>query len=360
MSRYKVRVIYSRRGLAQSLPVFLVLAVLIVSPFSVERRRLPGIWKLTSDSLPYVQDIRSKLRGLIYNKLKEDILLKLNPDGSFKQCNEGYSEGRWLVGQWTVNDDQRLVLAMRRQYFGPPFDVVLEGSIRENSTLTVEGQVQKGKFMYPPKHPAFFESPLANPESLGTFSLIQSVATFSVTSAYSEGPAEGNRTCFRRDDFYDKCFIMTIEPIEGHSSTRNKEADESLFDIRAMPIRFYRNNTFQAYGTNKILRGRFEVTNNDELVFEVSIFGMGRSISGSVYSEGLGLTHEDERSYAGSIEETEGKIRVQGTVVFGNDMGTDARPEPVGIFIMTETSSNQAGNPILVDDVPDGGFGIFE
>ena len=72
------------------------------------------------------------------------------------------------------------------------------------------------------------------------------------------------------------------------------------------------------------------------------------------------MTHDDERSYAGSIEESKGKIRVQGTVVFGNDMGTDARPEPVGTFIMTETSTTQAFNPILVDDIPDGGFGVFE
>ena len=68
----------------------------------MERRRLPGIWKLTSRSLPYEQDIRSKLKGIIDGKsmAEDEILIKINPDGSFRQCNEGYNEGRWLVGQW--------------------------------------------------------------------------------------------------------------------------------------------------------------------------------------------------------------------------------------------------------------------
>lgn len=61
------------------------------------------------------------------------------------------------------------------------------------------------------------------------------------------------------------------------------------------------------------------------------------------YSEGKGLTHEDERSYSGQIiaDEEEADIYsqslfVRGSVVFGTDLGSDARPEPVGVFSMME------------------------
>ena len=32
---------------------------------SVDPRKLPGIWKLHTESLPYEQDIREKLKGLL-------------------------------------------------------------------------------------------------------------------------------------------------------------------------------------------------------------------------------------------------------------------------------------------------------
>ncbi len=333
--------------------VVLFLVVLAASSFSVERRRLPGIWKLKSDSLPFEPDIRSKLQGLINGKSPEEVLLKLNSDGSFKQCNEGYSEGRWLAGRWKINDDQQLVLALRRQYYGPQFDILLEGPIDGTSTLRVEGKIQKGKFLYPQKHPAFFESPLINQETIGTFALEQSIATFSITSVRLQDPDKPNH--FEKADFCERHFILTIE---AKKKLGNDEPLDLSFDLRAMPIHFHANNTFQAIGINKILRGRFDTTENDQLSFQVSLFGMGRSVSGSVYSEGLGLTHEDERCYIGSIVELDGKLRVEGTVTFGADMGTDARPEPVGNFIMIETLPNDEND--CFDDVTDEGRGVFE
>ena len=331
-----------------------------VQAFSLERRRLPGIWRLRSDSLPYEADVRSKLTGLLYDKPPEEVLIKLNPDGSFKQCNEGYNEGRWLAGRWAVNDQERLVLAMRRQYFGPQFDVLLEGNIQETSRLKVEGDVQKGKFMYHAKHPSFFDAPLVNSEALGRFTLEQLVATSALAPVRVrvQDPYEANQ--FEKADFYDRQFIMTVEPIDDGKRTSGRgedPRDDIPVDIRAMPIRFFANNTFRALGTNKILRGRFEITEHDELAFEVSLFGMGRSVSGSVYSEGLGLTHEDERCYVGSIDETEGRLRVEGTVTYGADMGSDARPEPVGRFILTETVLSDED---LYFDLADDDYSIFQ
>ena len=337
-----------------SLPIIVWLTVVAllstVSPLVVERRRLPGIWRLQSEVLPFEPDIRSKLQGLLTDNgdHQEEILLKLNPDGSFKQCNEGYNEGRWMMGRWEVTDDWQLKLALRRQYFGPRFDVLLQGKLITDKNLKVQGDVQKGKFMYPHKHPAFFDYPLVNQESLGEFTLEQSIATFSVRPVRVQDPDKANR--FERSDFYDRTFIMTIEPIESTTTV------DAPVDIRAMPIRFFANNTFEALGTNKYLRGRFEITENDELSFQVSLFGMGRSVRGSVYSEGLGLTHEDERSYVGTIDETDGRFRVEGTVLFGTDMGSDARPEPVGKFILTETRVN--AEEVLLDT--DNDFGMFQ
>lgn len=343
----------------QSLTVAVLLKVLlVVSSFSVERNRLPGIWKLKSDSLLYEPDIREKMQGRrISPTTPREILIKLNPDGSFKQCNEGYCEGRWLVGRWEITDEQILLLALRRQYYGPQFDVMLEGHINGTSSLKVVGHVQKGRFMYPQKHPAFFEATLINRETIGNFTLEQSVATSSVTSGRLEHLDAANR--FQRADFYGRHFMMVIEPIETKTSSGNHELQDLPFDVRAMPIQFHSNNTFQAMGVNKILRGHFHITENNQLGFEVSLFGMGRSVSGSVYSEGVGLSHEDRRCYIGSIHDQGNKIHVEGTVMFGTDMGTDARPEPVGIFILTETVPN-IDDIILNNNVTDEDFGIFE
>jgi hypothetical protein len=336
--------------------VVLLLTWVSTGSISVPRRKLPGIWKLKSDSLPYEQDIRSKLKGIIDGK-PSDILIKINPDGSFRQCNEGYHEGRWLVGQWTINHDQEILLALRRQYYGPQFDVLLRGKVNHGTTSPmVKGNVLKGKFMYQQTHPSFFDTPMVNPECLGSFTLEQSLSTSSIAPVTIQDPKKKDNQ-FERADFYDLEFIMTIEPTEMASSSKNLDVLNLPFDVRVMPIRFFANNTFVALGTNKILRGRFDITGNDRLTFEVSRFGMGRSVAGSVYSEGRGLTHDDERNYSGVVQEQNGRLRVEGTVTFGTDLGEDARPEPVGRFILTEATS---GNGNRFFDLADDNYRTFE
>ena len=64
--------------------------------------RIPGIWKLTTTALPYDtplpkignangdgNDAETKTSATT----TPTILLKLNRDGTFKQCDEGYAEG---------------------------------------------------------------------------------------------------------------------------------------------------------------------------------------------------------------------------------------------------------------------------
>ena len=242
---------------------------------------------------------------------------------------------------------------MRRQYYGPPFDILLQGKVKDGTTSPVVlGHVLKGKFMYQQTHPNFFDNPMVNAESLGSFTLEQSLSTSAFAPVTFQGPKKRNR--FERTDFFNLQFIMTVEPIQ---TAETPEVRSASFDVRAMPIRFFANNTFQAIGTNKILRGRFDIAENDRLVFAVSRFGMGRSVAGSVYSEGLGLTHEDERSYIGVIERHNGRLRVEGTVTFGTDLGEDARPEPVGHFILNEAEQSDE-NKFL--DRADDNYGTFE
>jgi hypothetical protein len=360
---------------------------------------------------------------------KKTILLKLNQDGTFKQCDEGYTEGKWISGNWQLVEDlsglskdqtksktsHKLVLAMNRQYYGPQFDVVLDGCLEMNDNdeksiisnekkpsskdepvihptpLCFHGSVHKGKYLHPRGHTSFFDPPfLASPETVGTFHLEQSLAAFSIRG---DPDAVGSRkndvsdVTIHNSDFHHKKFIMTIEPLQ-QSKTRAQQTTHQPVDIRSMPVTFFANNTFCAMGTNKILRGRYQVrgsgetSDEDNPLFElsmaVSLFGAGRSAPGSVYSEGLGLTHEDERTYIGAIQQQilnnyDQRFYVQGTVFFGTDLEEDARPEPVASFYLIEdiAKSLAAGSQVLSgsqaveanaadDEAQDLPFGVFE
>jgi hypothetical protein len=337
---------------------FLLPALFLVSTncFSLQRRRFSGIWKLVADCLPFEQDIRSKLLGLVNEDEQGndyDIILKLNPDGTFKQCNEGYREGRWISGKWELVEDTHLILGFNRQYYGPSFDVLLQGEeFSTEGKLNINGTVEKGKFIYPINHPSFFEHSLTSKEILGLFQLQQVIATNSVQKIQIE--ENETESQFQKSDFHGHNFFMTVElTIPKNIKNREREILNLPFDIRSMPIEFYRNSTFQAWGINKILRGQFRITKNDELIFEVSFFGVGHSNPGSIYSEGIGLTQDDKRSYHGSIQKRDGKLCVEGVATIGSDLGSDARPEPCGKFYLTQVEEGMLslGDSEEEDDV---------
>lgn len=50
--------------------------------------------------------------------------------------------------------------------------------------------------------------------------------------------------------------------------------------------------------------------------------------------------------------------RVNGTVTFGADLGTDARPEPVGEFLLTELGQEAQSSIML--DMPDEDEDLFD
>ena len=210
----------------------------------------------------------------------------------------------------------------------------------------------------------------------------QSLSTFSILGERNEatqGQEDGKDTetqeSIQNIDFHDKRFIMTIEPLK-QSKARAEQSINQPIDIRSLPVSFFANNTFCATGTNKILRGRYQVRplddeNSFELSMAVSLFGAGRSAPGSVYSEGLGLTHEDERTYIGTIQQqmldtgsNSRRFYVQGTVFFGTDLGEDARPEPVACFYLIEDSDTRQAVSRSEDEENDSPFaatdGVFE
>lgn len=148
---------------------------------------------------------------------------------------------------------------------------------------------------------------------------------------------------------------------------KQEEEEGRPLDVRVMEVHFFANNTFATVrGTGQaILRGKFHIVGEerDAIWMQVWRFGFGRSVSGSVYSEGTSLTKDDEKTYWGKIsfipiEDVEGKVTsndpagdkedvqgenkaeavsnerlsVRGSVIFGSGL----EPQPVGRFVMTE------------------------
>ena len=261
----------------------------------------------------------------------------------------------------------------------------------------LNGVIGVGKFMYPKDHPSFFEKPNApifRPQQIGAFELRQLMGALNAFNTEQSEEDAKVEPRFQPEDFYGKKFLLTSEPIQMKRAkpklkwskraggyVKEKDAgvsivDQQPFDLRVMPIEFFKNNTFQAIGSGKILRGRFglEGSAQDKLWFAVSLFGAGRSAPGSVFSEGPGLTHEDERSYFGDIElwerskaNNEGEdesgatcideesksldraIFVEGAITVGQDMGTDTRAIPVARFTMREVIGSERSSNVDED-----------
>ena len=323
---------------------------------SVSMFSLPGIWKLSLSGASVLgaastlDRLRDDLVRSFYNDSESSVLIKLNPNGSFRQCTEGTQEGRSMSGRWRLRADENKVLfALDRQYYGPPHDILLEGNLSTETETKVDGCVYVGKFMYPKKHPLFFDQPisLSMKNQIGSFSLSQAIATTSL--AKEEAKRE---LMYPISTFYNRSFYLISSPLESRQQPENQP-----FDVRTMRLQFHSNHTFQAFTPNKILRGRYGLSlessfsssstlgEGELLWFQVSLFGAGRSAPGSVYSEGLGLQKDDQQMYVGEILQQQSStndttlLAVQGSTMIGSDLGSDARPEPIGRFRMVEVAS---------------------
>ena len=218
------------------------------------------------------------------------------------------------------------------------------------------GWVRIGKFFYPKDHPAFFDTPIFQPTDVGTFQLHQILSNHPPQSQQQQQQRQdGNLWVekFRRDDFTKTSFWLSSYPIpdpkpKGRWSikygkyvqdvrkpltTKKKDRDPSSTadttddspSIRVLKIEFYANYTFlvtQGVGTDFQLRGKWDIWGDERDVFwmQISRFGFGRQVSGSTYSEGQYLSHEDCKWYRGEIQRNEedgGEIHVKGEVYLG-------------------------------------------
>jgi hypothetical protein len=244
--------------------------------------------------------------------------------------------------------------------------------------------VKVGKFFYPKHHPSFFELPIYNPDKRGAFQLRQILGSLNTNLPDQDTEVEK----FQRSDFYNKTFVLTSHPLgqrrpkgeKRWSIKQNKfvedppsnkaakkyaeDMENNPVKIRVMQVRFFPNNTFATIGGtgDAILRGKFDVIGQDKdsLWMHISRFGFGRSVSGSVFSEGRMLSHDDAKSYWGTIryqsdnerhvvdggktsatapppdDDKPKPLEVQGSVLFGSGL----EPTPVGRFIMRETDES--------------------
>ena len=236
----------------------------------------------------------------------------------------------------------------------PPTNTTKNNHPATAQLLFVQGAVQVGTFCYPKRHPSFFEQPMFQSNCQGTFVLQQILNTQSTAAA----PQETEK--FQSRNFYDKTFLLTARPLQQFNHTTSQ----------IMQVQFHSNNTFSTVagcGSN-ILRGKFDIMgpDKDQLYMRVSRFGFGRSVSGSVYSEGRMLSHEDCKTYWGTIrcvktkqssspvsegdpdlpEESESgtHLEVSGSVLFGSSL----EPMPIGRFHMKELKESEIG--VVLDE----------
>ncbi|GKY99309.1 hypothetical protein MPSEU_000886000 [Mayamaea pseudoterrestris] len=258
------------------------------------------------------------------------------------------------------------------------------------------GSIKVGKFFYPRNHPAFFDQPMYRPLQRETVCLRQVLGSL---NARQKAKEEVSVEKYRRSDFYNKTFLLTSHPLRHNfqgkkrwsikynkyvydksDAVKKEEEDEAqrMANIRVMQVQFHVNNTFSTVaglGRDVILRGKFDVIGHDrdQLWMQIWRFGFGRSVSGSVFSEGRSLTQDDAKTYWGSIHnegenlntlkgdqealettirpecdrmDTGQRIEVKGSVL----LGWGLEPLPVAQFIMREAREAD----IILDDDEDG------
>ena len=226
-----------------------------------------------------------------------------------------------------------------------------------------KGSVQVGRFFYPRNHPSFFEQPMFQPVRRGGFRLRQVLGALNSQNLRDDETELIEK--YRKSDFYNKTFLLSSHPIVPKTKpSKNKQSPLSSSEqepwspksyrqslqqqnqpsdtaspgipIRVMQLQFHANNTFSTIaglGDNTVLRGKFDVIgqDRDQLWMQIWRFGFGRSVSGSVFSEGRHLTHEDAKTYWGTIqpESNLGKIsKMNGTAMSQTPMNATAMEMP--------------------------------
>mmetsp|Transcript_67508 Transcript_67508/g.195166 ORF Transcript_67508/g.195166 Transcript_67508/m.195166 type:complete len:434 (-) Transcript_67508:64-1365(-) len=210
-----------------------------------------------------------------------------------------------------------------------------------------KGRVSIGKFMYPKKHKAFFDEPMLFKRSnIGTFHMNQVLGNLNARLKEEREAPPKPEPKYKKEDFFNRTFYLTTapHPVNPTFAELDVHYDESkaTMDIRVLPVTFYPNSTFAAIGTEKILRGKYEISGEqgDQLYFRVSLFGFGRSAPGSVYSEGRLLNQDDRRAYLGSIQAYDKNNQtcyfVDGEFYYGAGKEALRKPNSMGTFTLQE------------------------
>lgn len=353
-----------------------------------------GIWKLSHPSFKFPSSPDTK------EEEEEEVVLRLNDDGTFDPYTPILDETRTpednlkgILGRggcWEYRDDTLILAADRPEKLDPSkihdtlfmgkLDVHISKSMQldessvelldgkeeiskaEESTppatnaaneidvhLSIpQGRIDIGKFMYPKKHKAFFEEPMLFKRSnVGSFQMNQVLGNLNARLKHKKEAPPKPEPKFRKADFHNRTFYLTTapHPVNPKFAELDVHYDEAkaTLDVRIMPITFHSNNTFTAVGTEKILRGRFDITGEggDALYFRVSLFGFGRSVSGSVFSEGRLLSQDDRRAYRGNIQSYEQnnnqtRMFVKGEFYYGLGIEALRKSNSMGTFTLQE------------------------
>lgn len=341
-----------------------------------QERFLKGRWDYVDGKLFLAADRPSSAA----NSAKQTATKTLGPSSATVEQQDTLLVGRVVATYETTLPDNPTVGDNTTLELGPG-DASASTLVPVDTRLSVPlGTVKVGKFFYPRNHPSFFEQPMFQPRKRDVVCLRQVLGNLNARRKAMEEVVVEKYRC---SDFYNKTFLLTSHPLrhqikgrkkwsikynkfvyEKSEAARKAEEEEAqrMANIRVMQVRFFANNTFSTVagmGQDVILRGKFDVIGQerDQLWMQVWRFGFGRSVSGSVYSEGRSLTQEDAKTYWGSIgkeevggdshhsktpidqdevstsiSEESNRIEVKGSVM----LGWGLEPQPVARFIMRE------------------------
>jgi hypothetical protein len=437
------------RNITMKLPAAFLLVFVMARAASaytspqLDRRAMAGVWRLTGkSSLPTTATYPIKEFTTYPKKPSpppEEYLLMLKEDGSFQQYDERQKIKSEIManmrGTWDYLDGQLILAADRTDGDRQVHDTMLVGTVVAKSQESLignpvlaheekddniasalldthlsvpKGAVKVGKFMYPKKHKMFFEQLMFNPLSMGSFELKQVLGNL---NAAVDKETEKLIELFRKSDFSGKKFLLTNYPIPERkpkgdlrwsikynrfvddpikSKKQEEQENNQTTEIRVMELQLFANNTFSTTAGlgDSILRGKWWIIGDDrdQLMMQVLRFGFGRSVSGSTFSEGRMLSHDDAKTYWGRIshvnenesnDEIDGfdpqeksipnpeedgdeprRLQVKGSVI----VGWGHEPQPVARFIMREEleeeEDNEDGNGIelqssMPQDPPD-------
>lgn len=233
-------------------------------------------------------------------------------------------------------------------------------TMADPSTLMIEdGVIASGRYTYPKSHPNFFENPMFGPMRTGTFNFRQILGSRSVADDLREEEEE----MFVPSDLAGRRFFLSTEPLKFRKQAGRKrysrwtgneiveEIDVTNVNYQVMEIELCHNMTFATVGglgSANVLRGKWRIMGEkkDHFWMQVSRFGFGRSVSGSVFSEGMGLTQDDEKGFWGEIQkimtksnsdEEDNTIEIEGLIMDGYGL----EPTSTGRFKMREIRNDR-------------------